>query len=138
MENNILNIIDNNQFLLKLFPKGIDKFAFGNLDIKINNRIYFNLHTSQKPEIIIDKWGEWNKNYNVIVIEIIAQFIDNLEVFNVQKNKLKVCKFDMEIDKTNNEILILKFSNRDWFVKLNLKSLTFQRCSIYINDYLIT
>ena len=74
------------------------------------------------------------KNYNVIVIQIIAQYVQNMEIVNFQNNKVGICKFTKEF---NNGVYKLEFSNDEWSVKLDLKSLTFQNCSTYVNDFLI-
>jgi hypothetical protein len=29
-----------------------------------------NIHTKQKPSIAVDRWREWGRDYNVIVIKI--------------------------------------------------------------------
>jgi hypothetical protein len=126
---NILDIISRNQFLRQLFPNGIDDFFIGQLSLSIDNRVNFVLHSKNKPNIEIPKWGQWGKDYNIIAIEIIGQFIKKVNVNNWQNNHCEPSS--CEISQGNDSYTII-FKGNNWNVEIELQSLTFQRSSTYI------
>jgi hypothetical protein len=63
---NIIDIIERNKFLKDLFPNGIDNFFIGQIVFAVGDRITLVLHTHNKPNIEVAKWGKWGENYNIL------------------------------------------------------------------------
>jgi hypothetical protein len=126
---NIIDIISRNQFLRQLFPNGIDNFFIGQINLSIDNRVSFVLHSKDKPSIETPKWGQWDKDYNIITIELIGQFIKKVNVNNWQNNQCDPSS--CEIFQENDSYTII-FQGNNWDVEIELQSLTFQRSSTYI------
>ena len=126
---NILDIISRNQFLQQLFPTGIDNFFLGQLDLSIDDRISFILHSKTKPNIELPKWGKWGEDYNIITIELTGQFIRKVNVNNWQNNQceLSSCEILQE-----NDYYLITFRGSNWSVEMELQHLIFQRNSTYI------
>jgi hypothetical protein len=104
-------------------------FFIGQLNLSIDDRVGFVLHSKDKPNIEIPKWGQWGKDYNIITLEIIGQFIKKINVNNWQNNQCEPSS--CEISKGNNSYTII-FKGNNWNVEIELRSLTFQRSSTYI------
>lgn len=80
---NIIDCITRNEFLKKLYPNGLpNKLIVGRVELFNEDRIYLHLEIDQKPDIDVAKWGAWNKDYNVVSIELICQFIESIDVVN--------------------------------------------------------
>ncbi|AWK42817.1 MULTISPECIES: hypothetical protein [Photorhabdus] len=123
---NIIEVI-NNKFLISLFPEGLkDDILLGQVGLDIADQVSLNIHVTQRPEKEVAKWGVWGKDYNVIVIKIIGQFLRKVEIVNWQKI-------------TSSELIFLEkgdfysfnLKGDEWSVSLELEALTFQRCDIY-------
>lgn len=126
---NILDIISRNQFLRQLFPNGINDFFIGQLNLSIDDRVSFVLHSKVKPNIEIPKWGQWGKDYNIITIEIIGQFIRKINVNNWQNNQCELSSYEVSQGDDSYSII---FKGNNWTIEIELQSLTFQRSSTYI------
>lgn len=128
----LINYIQRNYFLKNLFSEGLNSQLFlGKLELRIDDRVYLNIHTKQKPENEIQKWGVWGVNYNVIVIELLGQFLKDVEVKNWQNISTSECELVVGIE---DEIISLQFKGEKWKIKLKLGSLIFQRCSTYLDS----
>jgi len=125
----MIEILHNNQFLLRLFPQGINEFSFGRIELRTDNRVYFDIHTMIKPSMSISKWGEWGKDYNVLVIKVLAQFIQDVKVEDFQNNLMSSCQF--RLDEVDGKYS-LNFFEEDWNVKLHASAYTFLECSTYL------
>jgi hypothetical protein len=127
---NILNIIKNNVFLKKLFPNGLENFFIGQLYLNFYDQIDIKLHCTKKPDIEINKWGIWGKDYNIIVIELTGQFIRKLSVVNWQNNNEYLC--ECEVSKKDNDYYLIVFKGNNWSIEIELQTLIFQRNSTYV------
>jgi len=72
-----LGIVQNNNFLNKLFPEGLsEKIGLIRLNIGPDNKASFCLEVTKKPSIEVKKWGEWGKDYNVILLYFYGEISD--------------------------------------------------------------
>ncbi|MDX7992681.1 hypothetical protein [Xenorhabdus littoralis] len=126
---NIIEVI-NNKFLTSLFPEGLtDNVLLGQIALDIADQVSLSIHVTQKPKEEVPKWGVWGKDYNVIVIEIIGQFLRKIEIINWQKiTSSELIFFE------KNGSYVFKLKGDEWNVSLELEALTFQRCNVYINS----
>lgn len=87
----ILDIIENNTFIEKLYPYDINDFFIPKINISSFNGGHstFYLHIKEKPAIKINKKGDWGCDYSVVVLELSANLnelnITNLCDFKYQK-----------------------------------------------------
>jgi hypothetical protein len=124
---NIIESIDNNLFLKKIFPEGIGDALIGQFGLD-RGRFSVNIHTHAKPAKETHKWGIWGKNYNVIVIELLGEGLTQIEIQNWDKFESML----IHCDKNEDDITISS-GRDDWAFKVCCKSLTFQKCSTYIS-----
>jgi len=125
---NIIKLLDN-KFLQSLFPNGIDgDVLIGQIYLDVADQVLLSIHTSQSPDKPVAKWGDWDKDYNVIVINVLAQFISRVEVNNWQNIK----KSPLFIYAKENGVYSLSSKGSDWDLTIDFKCLTFQRCDVYI------
>ena len=129
---NILNVIDKNLFLKKLYPNGLFNFYIGRIELNTFNTLTMVFHLREKPAIDIAKWGKWGKEYNVITAELIGSDIKKIQINNWQNNNQEVC--NCKIDKATDDYISLTFSGCDWSVELILKSLILQRNTTYLEN----
>lgn len=123
-----LDNIKNNQFLKTLFPDGIKQLSLGNLEL-LQDSVKIAIHANLKPHKGTTKWGEWGKDYNVVVIHLSVQFLHSCQVKDWQKNlEYEICEFDFRI---NNDLKEMKFFGQDWKAIVVRKSLIFQKYSSY-------
>lgn len=90
-------------------------------------QISLNLHVTQPPAKMVSKWGAWGKDYNIIVIKVLLQFISKVEINNWQN----ITPSSLIIGGKEEGIYSLKAKNDDWSVAIDFKAITFQRCDIY-------
>jgi hypothetical protein len=134
---NILDAINNNFFLKKLFPNGLKNFYLGQLHLNFYDQININLHCASKPDIEIAKYGIWGKDYNIIVIELTAQFIKKLNVVNWQNNNIQSLSdyfCECEVNKKENDCYSFVFKGNNWTVEIESNFLNYQGNSIYTID----
>ncbi|OCG00874.1 Imm50 family immunity protein [Gilliamella sp. wkB112] len=125
---NIIDQIERNMFLEKVFPNGLDNnLLIGNLDLRLDGNLLVDIHTLQKPHIEISKWGTWNKDYNVIVIKILCSGLSEMHITNWVANKFSAVNF---FYKNNRYIISSKEENSS--VSITCSGLTFQECNTYI------
>jgi len=110
----ITRMVDN-VFLTKLFPDGLtDPVCLGQILFGLQGRFYLNLniHIKQKPSIEVDKWGEWGKDYNVIVIRLNGTCKDS-----AIKNWGNADYAPISID-TRGDTLVISQTGFDWSIEL--------------------
>ncbi|HAS6364006.1 TPA: hypothetical protein RQJ98_004298 [Vibrio vulnificus] len=57
---NFFSFIRRDEFIKKLFPQGLtDDVYLGQIKLDVEGRMSINVHTKQKPEIEVKKWGKW-------------------------------------------------------------------------------
>ena len=126
---NIIDKIERNFFLKEIFPYGIEGEIFiGSIEFHSSKAISIQIHTKQKPEKEIKKWGIWGKNYNTIAIEVLISFVEKSEVINWQKAKASQINFSHK-----NNISSISLEGYDWHISFKAEVLTFQKCSVYID-----
>ncbi|WP_109077891.1 hypothetical protein [Aggregatibacter kilianii] len=83
---NITEIIESSIFLNKLYPNGIDKLSIHKVDFITSSygSSFIYIHTNQKPQINIPKYGIFGEDYNTIVIELSCR-ISDIEIYNSSK-----------------------------------------------------
>ena len=71
--------IKGHDFLGKIFPGGIcmKNILLSNICIKISGGAVISLHTKDKPKTDVKKWGEWGRNYNTLVINLLLVGVNN-------------------------------------------------------------
>ncbi|QEW30808.1 hypothetical protein D0N50_03520 [Erwinia billingiae] len=126
-----MNIVElmGNKFIHSLYPHGIEgNVLIGQVSLDIADQVMLSVHTCQTPDKVIAKWGVWGKDYNVIVINVLAQFISKVEINNWQSIKPS----PLVIDVKEGDIYSLTSTGVDWNINIDFKSLTFQGCDVYI------
>ena len=124
------DIVQRNVVLKQLYPKRFEKFCIGQLKLGIGE-INLQLHVFDKPISEVSKWGVWNKDYNVFVIEISDNVIQKLNIYNWQNCNMGLC--DCEIQEYDNHIIHLLFKGESWQIELETEfGLIFQKCGTYI------
>ncbi|WP_168403554.1 hypothetical protein [Erwinia amylovora] len=125
---NIVELMEN-KFIHSLYPHGIEgNVLIGQLSLDIADQVMLSVHTSQTPDKVVAKWGVWGKDYNVIVINVLAQFISKVEINNWQSIKPS----PLVIDVKESGIYSLTSKGIGWNITIDFESLTFQRCDVYI------
>lgn len=118
----------NSQFLKSLFPNGLEEpVLIGQLALDLSDQLTMHIHVTQKPAVEVNKWGVWGKDYNIIVIKVIGQFLNKTVITNWEN--VDFCFLDFT---QGNEFLCLKFCGESWCVDIEVKALTFQNCNVYI------
>ncbi|WP_261091890.1 immunity 50 family protein [Serratia quinivorans] len=126
---NLINFIRRNNFLLTLFPSGFtDPVFLGQINLDVQGRLSINIHTQQKPELEVGKWGVWGTDYDVIVINIKGTGCKDINIANwksVSYEKLTILDLDGK--------RYIHQKGYDWEVKLEFDDFIFQDCSTYID-----
>ena len=123
----IISKIDNNIFLKKLFPDGLtDPLFLGQIGFDVVGGLSLNLHTKQKPSIVIVKWGEWGKDYCVIVIKLQGMCGDSA----ILKN-WKAADYAHLTIVDNIETFTISQTGSNWSIELDCETFIFQGCSTY-------
>lgn len=104
----LLDIIENNTFIKKLYPYDINDFFIPQINISSFNAGYttFFLHIKEKPAIKINKKGDWGSDYLVVVLELSA----NLTEINITN----ICNFKYEkihIENKDNILILTQEGN---------------------------
>ena len=123
---NIIDCIENNLFLKKIFPDGLEEVLVGQFGLE-EGRFSITLHTRSKPASETAKWGVWGKNYDVIAFELMGGGIKEIEIQNWDA-------FDfapLACHRSGNELLV-ELIGSNWSFKLSCAVLVFQRSSTYI------
>jgi len=124
---NLVELVDN-KFLKAIYPNGINgHILIGQISLDIADQVLLSIHVSQSPNKEVAKWGEWGKDYNVIVINVLAQFISKVEIINWQDVNHSL----LEIVLKENGVYSISSRGSNWNITIDFKSLTFQRCDIY-------
>ena len=126
---NIFDIVNNSAFLNKIYPDGLVHFSLGSF-VLTQDRITMVLHEETEPAIRVEKWGEWEKDYNIVAIELLGTVIHKATISNWQNNKESV-SFEQDIFVQDDQLNI-QFKGVDWYIEFVLSTLVFQRCSTYL------
>ncbi|MCD5362662.1 immunity 50 family protein [Chromobacterium aquaticum] len=125
----LLNRIARNTFLLDLFPSGLEQPLFlGQISLDVGGRLSFKLHTRQRPAMEVRKWGQWERDYNTIVIKLFAHAGADIRISNWRE--ARYCALQLEVD---GETLRLKQASGAFSLELALSHLLFQECSVYMD-----
>ncbi|KMW73075.1 hypothetical protein TI10_11535 [Photorhabdus luminescens subsp. luminescens] len=126
---NIIDAIDSNLFLKELFPLGLTEDVFlGQIGFDVEGRISLNIHTKQRPEKEIVKWGVWGKDYDVIVIKLLGRGGKSVNIKN-----LKNINYSPLFIAQHNDGYIIKQVSDSWSVEFDFDIMIFQRCNVYID-----
>ncbi|WP_317643517.1 hypothetical protein [Bombiscardovia apis] len=126
-----IDYITRNDFLKKLYPNDLpNKLVIGRIELLDTDKIYLCVKTTQKPFIDIAKWGCWGKDYNAVSIELIGQFIKDVNISNWTGSK---SLFDFSFSAENN-IININFINNDVEVNFLLGGVVFQSCSVFLTE----
>jgi len=123
---NIIDCVDNNFFLKKIFPDGVSEALVGQFGLD-QGRFSLTLHTRSKPATETPKWGIWGKNYDVIAFEMLGGGIGEIEVHNWDAFDFAAINCEM-----NNNKIVIEVTGSNWSFKLSCTVLVFQRSSTYI------
>ncbi|WP_373777554.1 hypothetical protein [Glaesserella sp.] len=84
----LLDIIENNTFIDKLYPYDINTFFIPKINISTFNAGHttFFFHIKEKPAIKINKKGDWGNDYSVVVLELSAN-LNELNITNIRNFK---------------------------------------------------
>lgn len=128
---NLIDCIDSNIFLKKLFPNGItnNEVMIGKFSIDLSMNCDLHFHVRQKPDIEVHKFGTWGKDYNIVVIRILGAISEEAQIQNWRSTdfqELKIVK--------NEDNYILSTSNEKFNFSVMIKWLTFQSISVYLDS----
>lgn len=123
---NIIDCVDNNFFLRKIFPTGVDEALVGQFGLD-QGRFSLTLHIRSKPAVETPKWGGWGVNYDVIAFEMIGGGIGEIEVHNWNGFGFAAISC-----KVHNDKIFIEVADSNWSFKLSCAVLVFQRSSTYI------
>ena len=127
---NLLEKIARNQFLLQLFPTGLSQsIHIGQINLDIGGRVYFNLHTRQKPEVEVAKWGVWGKDYNTIVIKLFAKSGESIEIKEWRNSHYS----SLTVEESA-KCIIIKQENNSFSLKFEVSNIIFQECTTYTDE----
>jgi hypothetical protein len=129
MKKNIIDIINKNEFLKRIYPDGLSNIKLGRINLYFENKIEFAVYTNQKPAFSPDKWGIWGINYTTVVLLFSGHFIKNIQIHNWQNNKLDNCSVEILEKEKFYRIHII---GNNWDILLELENLIFQSSSVYI------
>lgn len=128
-EIDLIEFIQKNQFLRKIFPNGFgDEIFFGQISLDVNGRILLGVHIKTKPAVEIEKWGVWGDEYNVLVVSLLGKTVGDVFVKNHPFLSYSPCSV-----KKKDQILELCQAGRNFEVNLSLEYLIFQGCDVYID-----
>lgn len=123
----ILEFINSNIFLKRLFPNGLTEPVFiGQIGFDVEGRMSVNIHTKQKPAIEVDKWGTWGVDYNVVVIKLNGLCRDSAILKNWKNADYAPLTI---ID--NIETFMISQMGSNWSIELECDAFIFNGCSIY-------
>ncbi|WP_089084270.1 hypothetical protein [Aquitalea magnusonii] len=127
---NLLDKIARNQFLLQLFPTGLfQPIHIGQINLDIGGRVYFSLHTRQKPEMEVAKWGVWGKDYNTIVIKLFAKSGESIEI-----KEWRNLHYDILTVEENGKCITIRQKSNSFSLKLEVSNIIFQECTTYADE----
>ncbi|CAA0163808.1 hypothetical protein [Tenacibaculum maritimum] len=132
---NLIEIVGQNHFLTKLYPKGINSLSIASLSSDFS-RVYINIRTQDVPSLFIKKYGEWKKDYDTLEFKFIGSLVSFINVCGWDVNNKEECSYDFQL--TENGISLKFWKDDKWSIEIGLKVLTFQSCVTYIkeeNDY---
>lgn len=121
--------IKEHKFLGKIFPKGIsqENVLVSELCIKISGDVLLSINTRDEPNIAVDKWGTWNKDYNVVVINILFSGGDSVSVTEWRKAGWGYFNIADKEDRK-----ILRFFLGECSITMDYDCLLFQNCDRYL------
>ena len=126
---NFFSFIRRDEFIKKLFPQGLtDDVYLGQIKLDVEGRMSINVHTKQKPEIEVKKWGKWGENYNVIVLVLNGTGCENISIDNwssVGYSKLRIIE--------DHDSRHISQSGKNWKLKIKFDDFIFQHCEVYID-----
>lgn len=126
---NIIDCIARNKFLKDLFPDGLQgDILIGHFGIDIGDRFSLVLHTKQRPNKEIVKWGVWGKDYDVITINLLGTGVDAVEIINWRGMKFGQVKCELIAQKVH-----LSSEGCYWRFAISYESVIFQGCNVYID-----
>lgn len=126
---NLFSYVTRSEFIKKLFPNGLSEDVYlGQIILDVEGRISINIHTKQKPDIEVKKWGKWGVNYNVVVIGLSGVGCDDISINNWSVSgysNLKIVE--------DNGSKYLSQSGEEWSLKIKFEDFIFQHCEVYID-----
>ncbi|WP_088744268.1 hypothetical protein [Cobetia sp. QF-1] len=124
---NLLDMVEKNVFLSKLFKIGITTpVKIAKLDLAKDGRSEINVHITQEPSIEVKKWGVWGQDYNTINLVLSGSVILNLEVKNWEK--LVYC--DLMVKKEDG-LFCLSQEFENSYIKLSCDGFFFKEVRIH-------
>lgn len=125
---NVIDMIDRNLFLKKLFPDGLAGPVYiGQFGLDVAGRFSMNIHTRQKPAVEIEKWGMHGCHYDVIVIQLLGSEARNINIENWINAEYAFFDFSKQ-----NESIHIRAQEANWAFAVTVGNLGFQGCSTYI------
>ena len=126
---NVIDLIDNNFFLKKIFSHGlVGPVYIGQFGLDVGGRFSMNIHTMQRPELEVVKWGIYGQNYDVIVIRLLGYEASNIKIENWMNADFAIVDF-------SNEEKAIRITAREpgWALDVTVGGFVFQGCSTYID-----
>ncbi|WP_026042481.1 Imm50 family immunity protein [Pantoea sp. A4] len=126
-----MNIVElsRNRFLDSLYPNGLgDNLLIGQVNLDFSDRVTLSIHTYEPPSKKVEKWGRWGEDYNVVVVNLLLQFITDCQLNNWQN----ITSSQVIIETRDNGVFSLTSQGENWSLNINFKAMTFQGCDVYI------
>lgn len=117
---------DRNYFLRSIFPSGLGDVLVGQFGLD-RGQFYLNIHVFEKPDKDIKKWGVWGVNYDVIVINLLGERVNDIKIQNWERFTTAplLCWFEKER-------LFINCQSGDQIFEISCAGVIFQSCSTYI------
>lgn len=117
----------NNIFLKKLYSGDItSSILIGRFSIDLSGYCDIEFHINKKPDILIEKYGVWGVEYNIVVIKTKGKISGDVLITEWLLNGYK----ELNFKKTENGIII-KSTNGKFNFSVELSGLIFQGISVY-------
>lgn len=122
--------IDNNVFLKKVFPAGLtETILLGKFSIDLSGYCNIDFHVRQEPKIKLNKFGNWNEDFNIVVLKLKGKIYGSILINKWLNNDFVELIFE-EFD----DYFVMRAEKNDFKFYVELEGLIFQELSAYIFD----
>ncbi|MBF7143650.1 MULTISPECIES: hypothetical protein [Pseudomonas] len=126
---NLLDIVFNKEFLVKLFPQGLaEELIVGLIEFDPFGNTTVALHTRQQPAMEVKKWGRWGENYNTTVVILSISRIKEFSVRNISGALYS----KVELVEVEGGFRLAQQSD-GWSFHMVFDHISFDSCRIYID-----
>mgnify|MGYP007066661519 CR=1 FL=1 len=128
---NLLDIIYPNPFLQSLFPQGLsNELLVGKVEFDSGGHSWLTIHTKQRTQTTVKKWGEYGKDYNRTAIRLSicnSKKVSVVEWFNADY-------LPVDIIKKDDKGCIFRQRGEVFYIEIEAEFFSFHSCDAYLND----